>query len=79
VARGEHLAAGVARLEVRGIEPGEGLGDLVVPLADALLRDDRPERLIDELGVVEGVAVRGGLAEELVVDPEVRDGLRDLR
>src|SRR6185312_6025689 len=46
--------------------------------AGAHLGDDRPERIVDQLRIGQRIVVRGRSAEQLVVDPDVRDRACDV-
>jgi hypothetical protein len=74
---GEHVAGVELRFGARRVDV-EGLHDLVVPLAGAHLRDDRPERIVDGLGIGQRIVVRRRHTEQLVIDPDVRDRPRDV-
>ena len=71
MARGEQAAGG---LVVRGLAAGidlERLGDRIHEALQLLRVDDRRERLVDRLLVVERIAVRGGVRDLLVAGPDV--------
>ena len=78
VARGEQVAGVVVLFVARGIERRLRGGDGREELLELDLRDLRPHAVVDQLLVVQRVAVRGGFTEQLVVDPDVGDGERDV-
>ena len=78
MAGGEDFAIVVARLAIGWRSDRPTLRHLLEELASAGIRDGRPEGGVERLRIVQGIAGRARLGEQLVIDPEVGDDAHDI-
>ena len=75
---GEDLATLPLKPRCNGIFGAPALRNYVVPLPRFQVGNRRPHRAVDHLWIVERIVVGSRNAQELVIDPDVRDRLRDV-